>query len=214
MVNVDVAFEVVVLVLHDARLKVGIGIGMPIKIFILIANSDCFRTNNIFGNARERETAFAISYSLVTQFQNGQLTEKEMLDLIKDNLLKFEISTNAIKQSLLSSKNQQAKKDNAAADADFVISTIHSAKGLEFQNVIVLYRNENQMEEDKKRMYYVAFTRAMSTEYILAYDTMTSPQIQADYVTVLEHLHAIAPSPNSIIDQLAAKRKRSNRIKI
>ena len=152
--------------------------------------------------------------SWINQFHNGQLTEKEMLDLIKDNLLKFEISTNAIKQSLLSSKNQQAKKDNAAADANFVISTIHSAKGLEFQNVIVLYRNENQMEEDKKRMYYVAFTRAMSTEYILAYDTMTSPQIQADYVTVLEHLHAIAPSPNSIIDQLAAKRKRSNRIKI
>ena len=152
--------------------------------------------------------------SWINQFHNGQLTEKEMLDLIKDNLLNFEISTNAIKQSLLSSKNQQAKKDNAAADANFVISTIHSAKGLEFQNVIVLYRNENQMEEDKKRMYYVAFTRAMSTEYILAYDTMTSPQIQADYVTVLEHLHAIAPSPNSIIDQLAAKRKRSNRIKI
>ena len=54
----------------------------------------------------------------------------------------------------------------------------------------------------------------MNTEYILAYDTMNSPQMQADYVTVLEHLHAIAPSPNSIIDQLAAKRKRSNRIKI
>lgn len=152
--------------------------------------------------------------SWVNQFNNGQLTETEMLELIKENLLKFEISTNAIKQSLLSSQNQQAKKDNAAADADFVISTIHSAKGLEFQNVIVLYRNENQMEEDKKRMYYVAFTRAMNTEYILAYDTMSSPQIQADYVTVLEHLHAIAPSPTSIIDQLAAKRKRSNRIKI
>ena len=150
----------------------------------------------------------------VNQVANGQMTEHDMLDLVKDNMIKFEISQNAIKQSLLSAANQQAKKDNAAADADFVISTIHSAKGLEFQNVIVLYRNENQMEEDKKRMYYVALTRAMQSEYILAYDVMVSPQIQADYVTVLEHLHAIAPAANSPIDMLAAKRARNKRVKI
>lgn len=150
----------------------------------------------------------------IGQCMKGQITEKEMLDYIKDNMIKFEISQNAIKQSLLSARNQQAKKDNAAANADFVLSTIHSAKGLEFQNVIVLYRNENQMDEDKKRMYYVALTRAMQSEYILAYDIMSSPQIQADYVTVLQHLHSIAPAVNSPIDMLAAKRKRSGRVKI
>lgn len=150
----------------------------------------------------------------INQCKNGQLTETELRDLVMDNMIKYEISTNAIKQSLLAVENQLAKADGAADNADFVISTIHSAKGLEFQNVIVLYRNENQMEEDKKRMYYVALTRAMQSEYILAYDTMASPQIQADYVTVLEHLHAIAPAQNSPIDMLAAKRKRSKRIKI
>lgn len=150
----------------------------------------------------------------INQVQNGQLTEAELLDLVKDNMIKYEIMNNAIKQSLLSAQNQQAKKDNAAANADFVISTIHSAKGLEFQNVIVLYRNENQMEEDKKRMYYVALTRAMQSEYILAYDTMSSPQIQADYITVLEHLHSIAPAPNSPITMLAARKKRGSRVKV
>lgn len=150
----------------------------------------------------------------IHQVGAGQITEQELLGFVKDNMIKYEILNNAIKQSLLSAQNQQAKKDNAAANADFVISTIHSAKGLEFENVIVLYRNENQMEEDKKRMYYVALTRAMKSEYILAYDTMLSPQIQADYITVLEHLHAISPAPNSPITMLAAKRKRSRRVQI
>ena len=53
------------------------------------------------------------------------------------------------------------------------------------------------MDEEKKRMYYVALTRAMKSEYILAYDTMVSPQIQADYLTVLEELHKQSPAPNS-----------------
>lgn len=144
----------------------------------------------------------------VHQFQQGQLSETQMLDLVKDNMIKYEINTNAIKQALLSLQNQQVKTNNASADADFVLSTIHSAKGLEFDNVIVLYRNENQMDEDKKRMYYVALTRAMKSEYILAYDTMASPQIQADYLTVLSHLHAVAPAVNSPIDQFQAKGKR------
>ena len=46
-------------------------------------------------------------------------------------------------------------------------------------------------------MYYVAFTRAMKSEFILAYGTVASPQIEADYLTVLEKLHAITPSPDS-----------------
>lgn len=150
----------------------------------------------------------------VSQVSNGQMAINDMLDLIKDNMIRYEISQNAIKQSLLSAKNQQAKQDNAVQDADFLLSTIHSAKGLEFENVIVLYRNENQMDEEKKRMYYVALTRAMRSEYILAYDTMSSPQIQADYITVLEHLHALAPAAASPIDALNAKRRKNNRVSI
>lgn len=144
----------------------------------------------------------------VNQYNKGQLTYNEVLDFVKDDLIKFEIGRNAIKQSLLSARNQQAKKDNAAVGADFVLSTIHSAKGLEFQNVIVLYKNDNQMDEDKKRMYYVALTRAMNSEYILAYDIMSSPQIQADYITVLEGLHSTHPAANSPIDMMNAQKAR------
>jgi DNA helicase-2/ATP-dependent DNA helicase PcrA len=44
------------------------------------------------------------------------------------------------------------------------------------------------MSEEKKRMYYVALTRAMKSEYILAYGTLKSPQIEADYNTILNEL--------------------------
>ena len=67
-----------------------------------------------------------------------------------------------------------------------ILSTIHSAKGLEFDNVVIIYQNSNALDEEKKRMYYVAFTRAMKSEYIVAYDTVKSPQIEADYNTIVD----------------------------
>lgn len=133
----------------------------------------------------------------VNQFLNNQMSHDALLDNIKRNLLQFEISSNAIKQALLSAQNQQNKQSDNIENANFLLSTIHSAKGLEFDNVIVLYKNKNSMPEEEKRMYYVALTRAMKSEYILAYDTMVSPQIEADYLTVLKALHAKSPAPNS-----------------
>lgn len=144
------------------------------------------------------------------QVANGQLTANAFADLLRENMLQHEIKSNAMKQALLSNRNQQAKQDDAIKNANFLLSTIHSAKGLEFDNVVVFYRNENTLAEDKKRMYYVAFTRAMKSEYILAYDTTGSPQIQADYITVLEGLHAKAPAANSPLN----KRPKNRRIKI
>ena len=99
----------------------------------------------------------------------------------------FEIDHNKIKQALLSSGTNNNKLEDAK-DADIVLSTIHSAKGLEFDNTVVIYQADNYMSEEKKRMYYVALTRAMKSEYILAYGTLKSPQIEADYNTILNEL--------------------------
>lgn len=152
----------------------------------------------------------AIIQTWINQVNAGQLTADAFMDLLRENMLQHEIKSNAMKQALLSNRNQQAKQDDAVKNANFLLSTIHSAKGLEFDNVVVFYRNENSLAEDKKRMYYVAFTRAMKSEYILAYDTTGSPQIQADYITVLEGLHAKAPAANSPLD----RRPKNRRIKI
>lgn len=146
----------------------------------------------------------------LNQVNAGQLTSDAFMHLLRENMLQHEIKSNAMKQALLSNRNQQAKQNAAVKNANFLLSTIHSAKGLEFDNVIVFYRNENSLAEDKKRMYYVAFTRAMKSEYILAYDTTGSPQIQADYMTVLEALHQKAPAANSPLNQ----RPKNRRIKI
>ena len=133
------------------------------------------------------------------QLANGQLSLDEFMGYVKESMLQFEIRNNAIKQALLSAKNEQNKQQQNAKDANFVLSTIHSAKGLEFDNVVIIYKNENDLAEDKKRMYYVAFTRAMKSEFVLAYDTTASPKIEADYKTIVRNLHAKYPDPNSTI---------------
>lgn len=148
----------------------------------------------------------------INQVNLKLMTPTECTDLIKQSMLAFEIKRNAIKQALLSSENAKMKEADGVKNANILLSTIHSAKGLEFDNVVIFYKNDSNMAEDKKRMYYVAMTRAMHSEYVLAYDTAASPQIQADYVMLLERLHDIAPAANSPID--AIREKRKNRIKI
>lgn len=160
---------------------------------------------NLISKWKQSERAKVTAW--YNEYMQGQITQDQFFDYIKDNMIQYEIRTNAVKQSLLSSKNQDAKQSSNINSAKFLLSTIHSAKGLEFDNVVVLYRNESQLEEDKKRMYYVAFTRAMKSEFILAYDTMVSPQIQMDYLTVLKALHAKNPAPNSPLNQ-TPKNKR------
>lgn len=120
------------------------------------------------------------------QYLNKQLSLDDLMLNVKDCMLQFEIRHNAIKQALLSARNGENKKNQNVDTADMILSTIHSAKGLEFDNVVIIYQNSNALDEEKKRMYYVAFTRAMKSEYIVAYDTVKSPQIEADYNTIVD----------------------------
>lgn len=138
------------------------------------------------------------------QVANGQMTVDAFMDNVKISMLSYEIRHNAVKQSLVSARNEENKKTNAVDNASFILSTIHGAKGLEFDNVVVLYKNENNLEEDKKRMYYVALTRAMKSEFVLAYGNVKSPKIQADYDYIVEKLHAKYPDPNSKLSSTAS----------
>ena len=147
-----------------------------------------------------------------TQYVNNLITLDTFFENIKQSLLDYEIRTNTIRQSLLAAQNEEAKK-NADPNANFVLSTIHSAKGLEFQNCIVIHRNDNNMNEDQKRMYYVAFTRAKNTELILSYDTVKNPQIEANYKLICNALHkqdlaaakSVGKVHNVIIDQISTE---------
>lgn len=129
---------------------------------------------------------------LQTAHVNGLVSLDDFLDTVKKSMLDFEIQRNTIRQALVSQRNREAKLQNAAKDANFILSTIHSAKGLEFDNVIVVYRND-RVEEDEKRMYYVALTRAMKSEFVVAYDTVAKPAIESAHANIVEMLHQIAP---------------------
>lgn len=123
------------------------------------------------------------------QYQSGIITQQQFMDNVRDNMLQFEIRRNSIRQSLLSVQNQENKQTNAMTNANLILSTIHSAKGLEFENTVVIYQAKNDMDEEKKRMYYVAFTRAMHSEFILAYDTVVNSKIEADYKSIVGALN-------------------------
>lgn len=122
------------------------------------------------------------------QYMNGQMSKTEFLQHVKENMLNFEIRQNAIKQQLISNRNTENKQNRDLDTANFILSTIHSAKGLEFENTVVLHTNKNQMPDDEKRLYYVAFTRAMKSEFVLSYGSVKKPRIESDYNNIVSEI--------------------------
>lgn len=124
------------------------------------------------------------------QVSMSVMTTAQMLEEVKKLMITFEIQRNAVTKSVISQKNTENKNSQDVENAKFILSTIHSAKGLEFDNVIVFYESESEasIEEATKRMYYVAFTRAKKAEFIFAYDTMASPKICGDYEKIIDDL--------------------------
>ncbi len=121
-------------------------------------------------------------------YQAGQITSDEFFERLQENVLAYEIRHNGIKQSLMNQKNRERKEANLNAQAKLVVSTIHGAKGLEFDNVVVVHKFDAQMKEADKRMYYVAFTRAMKSMYVLSYGSVKNPRIESDYTMLVAAL--------------------------
>ena len=133
------------------------------------------------------------------QVDRGQMAFNDFLENVKWTMITYESEANKLAMSLKSRKNASRKKEQMNDKPDIILSTIHSAKGLEFENVVVVYQNRSPMNEPDKRMYYVALTRAMKSEYILAYDTLVRPTIVANYEQIIDELSVQAglPKPSS-----------------
>ena len=101
--------------------------------------------------------------------KSGRITHDEFLKRLRKNMIQHEIHHNSIRQSVISARNNDRRHSQDALHANVLFSTIHSAKGLEFDNTIVLYDEGNKDREDFKRIYYVALTRAIHSELVLAY---------------------------------------------
>lgn len=130
--------------------------------------------------------------TLVSALDLGRINETEFYDRLKQNMIEYEIRMNAVRQNVVSQRNRERKEALDPDSVDIVVSTIHSAKGLEFENVIVAYHETATMTEADKRMYYVALTRAMRSELILAWSTNPKPVIGEAY----QNLYA-ALDPNA-----------------
>jgi DNA helicase-2/ATP-dependent DNA helicase PcrA len=144
----------------------------------------------------------------------GTLPTSAFFDRLRDNLLAFEITRNHQKLNVNKQKNQERKRKNLESRADLVVSTIHGAKGLEFDNVVVLYKEDPKMTQDTKRMFYVAFTRAMKSQYVLSYGTTKNPPIQSSYEQIVNALterdekstrRALGIDPDLLVDDDAGQ---------
>lgn len=122
------------------------------------------------------------------EFQAGLITREVFFERLQENVLGFEIRHNSVKQSLMNQKNQERKEKNLSAKARLVVSTVHGAKGLEFDNVVVVHKDDSKIKEAEKRMYYVAFTRAMKRMFVLSYGNEKHPRIVSDYDMLLSAL--------------------------
>lgn len=118
----------------------------------------------------------------------GHMSSDQFFANLMENLLDYEIKNNSIKKSMVNQKNKERKEKNLASKAKLVVSTIHGCKGLEFDNVVVIHKNDPSMNEEDKRMFYVAFTRAKKTEYILSYGTVKNARIESDYALLTQAL--------------------------
>ncbi|WP_435108133.1 UvrD-helicase domain-containing protein [Nocardiopsis synnemataformans] len=115
-------------------------------------------------------------------------TRGEFFEDLKRSALEFEIEYNAMRQRLTNHRNRQRKEHNLQSNPELVVSTIHGAKGLEFDHTVVLHQCERVMSEENKRMYYVGFTRAQESEFVLGYGTVRKPRIEHDYDAILAAL--------------------------
>ena len=139
--------------------------------------------------ASEWWTASALTIQgWVYEYQAGIITKEVFFDRLKKCILGHEIRHNSIRDALMHRNNEERKIRNMETKADLIVSTVHGVKGLEFDNVVVVYKDQSDMTEEKKRLYYVAFTRAKNSLFVLSHGTTLSARIVSDYNLIVDSL--------------------------
>ena len=97
--------------------------------------------------------------------------DKQILSVLKDMSAAYKSTTDFLEDIALDT----LKKDNEDDNSDkLIITTIHSAKGLEWKAVILLDCINYEIDDDEEelRCWYVAITRAMDNLIISLPSTM------------------------------------------
>lgn len=133
-------------------------------------------------------TSAAAIQGWVYEYQSHIITKEIFFDRLKKCVLDYEIRYNSIRDALMHRNNEERKIRNLETKADFIVSTVHGVKGLEFDNVVVIYKDQSDMSEEKKRLYYVAFTRAKNSLFVLSHGVTLSSRIVSDYNLIVDLL--------------------------
>ena len=130
---------------------------------------------------------------LHNQFKKNLISNSEMMNKIRDNMIDYEVRKNVIRQSLLKQEQDQIDKEELIKNSNILISTVHSVKGLEFDHVVYLHRNADSTRsksnlEEEKRIDYVSLTRAKKTELIVdIYLDKSYSKLNYNYQALLEN---------------------------
>ena len=119
-------------------------------------------------------------------YKGKQLTTDEARKELASIVLQCEIRHNAMLQSIASQRSEERKNSDDAQNAPLAVSTIHSAKGLEFDNVVLLVMDDKLPIQEQMRMYYVGMTRAQKSELIMAVSKTTRSTLGTIYQDLLD----------------------------
>ncbi len=126
--------------------------------------------------------------SLEAACDSGQISLDQCLELMKQDMMAYESDSNMAKQARISRINEALKNKDTIDNADIVLSTIHSIKGLEFDHVILIADNGRFSDEADKRMYYVGLTRAMKSELIYVHGSENVSVVDAIHQQIVNSL--------------------------
>lgn len=115
-----------------------------------------------------------------------KITQAELISSLENTLIKTELKFNDDANDFFNGNDviQSQKAENA----DLVVSTMHSAKGLEFDHTVLLMPTNSRLKQEDRRLYYVALTRAKASETIFEVTKQDNSILQLDYDNALMDL--------------------------
>lgn len=148
---------------------------------------------------------------LIQAAMQNQADATRLYKILTDAVIKAEIRVNQRNTYLSLTTDDEDDNNYVLDNCNVVTTTIHSAKGLEFDDTIVVHRQSgkknstNKAYEEKLRLYGVALTRAKQEEYIIntispidANNSVTHSQIgmyvspmQTAYARVLDDIRGV-----------------------
>lgn len=109
--------------------------------------------------------------AILRDVQSGKLSKEKYVAHFKQRLITDEINENSVRNYLNGpdATMDEIKSNDPAIKVDLIYSTIHSAKGLEFDNVVISHDNNKRSghTQEALRLFFVGFSRAKKKELIL-----------------------------------------------